>query len=224
MNESEYPKNSREALDILIEGNDRFVRGLRSVEHFPTPSKLRDLADQGQRPYCIILSCADSRVPSELVFDQGLGDLIVLRVAGNVIAPSLLASMEFAALNFNTPLIVVLGHSRCGIIKATADQLRDRSEPASENIQRLINRIIPSVTPHLHEKEETRMLDLCSIENVHTTVRAIREESEILRKKEEENTLAILPAFFNLHTGKVEFHPTLEGHSEYLDTSHAKKI
>ena len=218
MKESDFPKNWQEALAILVEGNDRFVKGLRSVEHFPTPSKLRDLADQGQRPYCIILSCADSRVPSELVFDQGLGDLIVLRVAGNVIAPSLLASMEFAASSFNTPLIVVLGHSRCGIIKATADQLRTHSTPASKNIQRLINRIIPSVTPHLHQPDESCMLDLCSIENVHTTVRAIQEESEILRTRIQEKQLAILPAFFNLNTGQVEFNPTIEGHVAYLNS------
>jgi carbonic anhydrase len=218
MKESEFPKDWQEALAILVEGNDRFVKGLRSVEHFPTPSKLRDLADQGQRPYCIILSCADSRVPSELVFDQGLGDLIVLRVAGNVIAPSLLASMEFAASSFNTPLIVVLGHSRCGIIKATADQLRTQTPPASENIQRLINRIIPSVKPHLHQQDELCMLDLCSIENVHTTVRAIQEESEILRSRVQEKKLAILPAFFNLNTGQVEFNPTIEGHVTYLNS------
>jgi len=218
MKESELPENWQEALAILVEGNERFIKGLRSVEHFPTPSKLRELAEQGQRPYCIILSCADSRVPSELVFDQGLGDLIVLRVAGNVIAPSLLASMEFATEAFDTSLIVVLGHSRCGIIRATADQLRNQSAPASENIQRLINRIAPSVKPHLHQPDEACMLDLCSIENVHTTVRAIQDESEILRSRVQSKRLAILPAFFNLNTGKVEFNPTIEGHLGYLDS------
>lgn len=217
MKESEFPKNSREALDKLKEGNDRFMKGLRSVEHFPTPSKLRELAEQGQTPYCIILSCADSRVPSELVFDQGLGDLIVLRVAGNVIAPSLLASMEFAATSFNTPLIVVLGHSRCGIIQATVDTLQTRSVPASENIQRLITRITPSVKPHLeNHASHPNLLDFCAIENVHSTVRQILEESEILRDRVKDQRLAILSAFFNLNTGCVEFNPSLQDHMNAL--------
>ncbi len=213
MKESDFPKNSMEALEKLKIGNDRFVNGLRSVEHFPTPSKLKDLADQGQRPYCIILSCADSRVPSELVFDQGLGDLIVLRVAGNVIAPSLLASMEFATTSFHTPLIVVLGHSRCGIIQATVDNLKDRFKPASENIQRLITKITPSVEPHLAQNgNHPNLLDLCAIENVYHTVKSILDESEILRDLVKEQKLAIISAFFNLNTGRVEFNPSLSDH------------
>jgi carbonic anhydrase len=213
MLEKDFPKNSQEALEKLKIGNDRFVNGLRSVEHFPTPSKLKTLADEGQRPYCIILSCADSRVPSELVFDQGLGDLIVLRVAGNVIAPSLLASMEFAATSFHTPLIVVLGHSRCGIIQATVETLRKHSTPASENIQRLITKITPSVKPHLeHHGGHPALLDLCAIENVYQTQKAILEESEILRTLVKDQKLAIISAFFNLNTGRVEFNPSIEDH------------
>src|SRR5690349_21481050 len=108
----------QEALAKLIKGNERFVTGLRSVESLASHLRRRELAESGQEPWAIVLSCSDSRVPAELVFDCGLGELFVVRVAGNIVAPSLIASVEFAAQSFGTPLCVVMGHSQCGAVGA----------------------------------------------------------------------------------------------------------
>ena len=118
---------AQEALERLREGNQRFTSGVRSVETLASPMRLAELAE-GQQPFAIIVGCSDSRVPVETVFDQGLGDLFVVRVAGNVVMPSQLASVEFAVEMFGSRLVVVLGHSSCGAIKATIDQLRAPGE------------------------------------------------------------------------------------------------
>ena len=114
--------SAREALARLREGNARFVSHVRSSEAVVTPTRRTELA-AGQEPFAIILGCSDSRVPAEIVFDQGLGDLFVIRVAGNIVAPSQVGSVEFAAERFGTRLVVVLGHSRCGAVLATLEEL-----------------------------------------------------------------------------------------------------
>src|SRR5438045_3804888 len=119
--------SAREALGRLREGNSRFVSGALSRETLTSQTRRSELA-AGQEPFAIILGCSDSRVPAEIVFDQGLGDLFVVRVAGNIVAPSQIASVEFAAERFGTPLVVVLGHSRCGAMLATVEELM-RPEP-----------------------------------------------------------------------------------------------
>src|SRR6266487_6625935 len=135
---------AREALDRLREGNRRFASGARSSEMLTSQTRRSELA-AGQEPFAIILGCSDSRVPAEIVFDQGLGDLFVIRVAGNIVAPSQVGSVEFAAARFGTPLVVVLGHSQCGAISATLEELRRPTETQSKNLRAIVDRVRPSV-------------------------------------------------------------------------------
>src|SRR5690349_8452085 len=132
------------ALDRLREGNRRFVSESRNGGAHAGESRRRELA-AGQNPFAIILGCSDSRVPAELVFDQGLGDLFVIRVAGNIIAPSLVGSVEFAAARFGTPLVVVLGHTQCGAIAATLEELRQPGATPTRNLRAIVDRVRPSV-------------------------------------------------------------------------------
>src|SRR4026209_3028925 len=136
--------SAREALQRLREGNRRFVSGIRSSETL-TSQTLRNELTAGQEPFAIILGCSDSRVPAEIVFDQGLGDLFVVRVAGNIVAASQVGSVEFAAARFGTRLVVVLGHSQCGAILATLEAIQQPSASQSRNIRSIVNRIRPSV-------------------------------------------------------------------------------
>src|SRR5581483_1481045 len=131
-----------EALERLREGNRRFVRGWHTSD--ATPARLAELAT-GQEPFAVILGCSDSRVPVEIVFDQGLGDLFVIRIAGNVVAPSGIGSVEFAAARFGTRLVVVLGHSRCGAVLATLEELRRPSENQSRNLRSIVDRVRPAL-------------------------------------------------------------------------------
>src|SRR5207253_5067055 len=140
--------SAREALERLREGNRRFVSDVRSRDTLTSQMRRNELA-AGQEPFAIILGCADSRVPAEIVFDQGLGDLFVIRVAGNIVAPSQVGSVEFAAERFGTKLVVVLGHSRCGAIAATLEQLQRPTENQSPNLRAIVDRVRPSVEPLL---------------------------------------------------------------------------
>ncbi len=124
----------REALDRLREGNARFASNVRGPDTIVSHTRRPELPSE-QEPLAIILGCSDARVPAELVFDQGLGDLFVIRVAGNIVAPSLVGSVEFAAAKFGTRLVVVLGHSRCGAVTATLEELRRPTENQSRNLQ-----------------------------------------------------------------------------------------
>lgn len=206
-----FTKNSdnkgRQALEKMMEGNKRFVQGVRTIDHLPTPSKLKELSINGQKPFCIILGCADSRVPSEMVFDMGLGDLFVLRVAGNVISRSLLASIEFAATNFGTPLLMVMGHSKCGAIKATIDSVKHNTSAPSQNLQDLIDLIKPSVQKNLHQhgSDEEKILDVCTRDNVLNTIQSIYQQSEIIQSLVNEKKLLMVGSVFDLDTGKVSF-------------------
>src|SRR5262249_32721427 len=131
--------SAREALDRLRDGNRRFVAGAPSQETL-TRAERSQLAD-GQEPFAIILGCSDSRVPAEIVFDQGLGDLFVIRVAGNIVAPSQIGSIEFAADRFGTRLVVVMGHSRCSAVTAALDQLVKPAAIQSRNLRSIVDRI-----------------------------------------------------------------------------------
>src|SRR5499433_2924191 len=133
-----------EALQRLKDGNRRFVEDTRKSESLISPRRRAELA-AGQEPFAAILGCSDSRVPVEIVFDQGLGDLFVIRVAGNVVAASQVGSVEFAAERFGTRLVVVLGHTRCGAIQATLEELQRPSETRSRNLRSIVDRIRPSL-------------------------------------------------------------------------------
>src|SRR5262249_49695436 len=142
--ESALMITAREALDRLREGNRRFVTNVARHEGIASPARRMELAE-GQAPFAIILGCSDSRVPAEIVFDQGLGDLFVIRVAGNIVASSQVGSVEFAASRFGTPLVMVLGHSQCGAILATLEELRQPTDLQSRNLRSIVDRIRPSV-------------------------------------------------------------------------------
>src|SRR5881398_3048508 len=129
-----------EALQRLREGNFRFVSNTRGSDEYLTQARRAELA-QSQEPFAIVLGCSDSRVPAEIVFDQGLGDLFVVRVAGNIVAPSQVDSVEFAADRFGAPLVVVLGHSRCGAVLATLEELIRPSQEQSRNLRAIVDRI-----------------------------------------------------------------------------------
>ena len=140
--------SAQEALARLREGNRRFVSEIRSHGTLTSQTRRRELAG-GQEPFAIILGCSDSRVPAEIIFDQGLGDLFVIRVAGNIVAPSQVGSVEFAAERFGTRLVVVLGHSNCGVILATLEELGRPSQDQSRNLRSIVDRVRPSVEPLL---------------------------------------------------------------------------
>src|SRR5688572_26519297 len=136
--------SAREALARLREGNRRFVSGVRGLDALLSHTRRAALAVE-QRPFAIVLGCSDSRVPAEIVFDQGLGDLFVIRVAGNIVASSQVGSVEFAAGRYGTRLVVVLGHSQCGAVLATLEELQQPTGRQSGNLRSIVDRIRPSV-------------------------------------------------------------------------------
>jgi carbonic anhydrase len=173
------------------------------------------LAD-GQNPCAIILGCSDSRVPAEIVFDQGLGDLFVIRVAGNIVAPSQIGSIEFAAERFGTRLVVVLGHSKCGAVQATLEELGRPTEAQSKNLMSIVDRIRPSVEPLIARSKNLAPEDLMSAAvraNVDASVRQLRHGSPILEGLLQQNGLMVVGAHYSLETGEVEFFDTMGGDS-----------
>jgi carbonic anhydrase len=199
--------SAQEALEQLREGNNRFVSGVRNSDTHPTAER-RDELLAGQNPLAIILGCSDSRIPVELVFDQGLGDLFVIRVAGNIVAPSLVGSVEFAAKQFGTQLVVVLGHSQCGAIIATLEELERPSESQSPNLRAIVDRVRPSVQPLL-TTELRDDLDALVRKAVRANIRAsanhLRHGSEILESLIKRNKLLVVGANYSLETGVVDF-------------------
>ena len=162
----------------------------------------------GQEPFAIILGCSDSRVPAEIVFDQGLGDLFVIRVAGNIVAPSQIGSVEFAAERFGTRLVVVLGHSQCGAIQATIDELKRPTVNQSRNLHSIVDRIRPAVEPLFHAQlrlEPDALVRDAVRANVRSSVNHLRHGSEILEELIERSNLAIVGAEYSLETGVVDF-------------------
>ncbi len=196
-----------EALRRLIQGNERYHAGLLSVVSISSVLNRKELAEKGQNPFAVILACSDSRVPAELLFDQGLGDIFVVRVAGNVTAPSLLASIEFAATVLETPLCVVMGHTGCGAIKAAIDYVEGKSSPESKNLTDLLERIAPAVRKSRERKGESLgafQLE-CLKENVQQTCHQILQESPILQSKIDEGKLALVGALYDIESGLVDF-------------------
>ncbi|NND45416.1 MAG: carbonic anhydrase [Xanthomonadales bacterium] len=194
-----------EALDRLAEGNRRFVASMQSDDNRLGHLERAALA-KGQNPFAIILGCSDSRVPAELVFDQGLGDLFVIRVAGNIVAPSQIGSVEFAVEQFGVPLVVVLGHSSCGAVEATVQALRRDAGPTSPNIAAIVDRIRPAVEPlmRLDEAEGVTGLVADAVRaNVAASVRQLAEGSAFLSRQVETGSLMIVGAEYSLETGVV---------------------
>lgn len=209
MTEFSQPKTAQQALQLLKEGNARFVESLKN----PNATLLASNAlIQEQDPFAIILGCSDARVPAEIVFDQGLGELFVIRVAGNVVAPSQIGSVEFATEKFGTKLVVVLGHSHCGAVTACVETLINPDQYFSPNLRSIVDRIRPSVY-NLHEIYTANGNDMSAEEliargikaNVRMSVSQLKHGSRILEDAVDSGNLLIVGASYDLETGKVQF-------------------
>jgi len=195
----------RQALERLREGNRRFEWGLLSHDGLMSQARRNELVT-GQHPVAVVLGCSDSRVPVEMVFDQGLGDLFVIRVAGNIVAPSLIGSVEFAVEQFATPLVVVLGHTQCGAVEATLQELRRPSEARSPNLHAIVDRIRPAVEDLLAADLDPAALASAAMRaNVRASVSQLRQGSETLQRRIREGDLLLVGAEYALETGVVEF-------------------
>jgi carbonic anhydrase len=195
-----------EALTRLREGNRRFVAGQSSTAALSRSA--REALVAGQEPFAIILGCSDSRVPAELVFDQSFGDLFVIRVAGNIVAPSQVGSVEFAASRFGTLLVVVMGHSQCGAITATVEELQGRATSPSRNLRSIVERVRPSVETLLNGRRDIdpdALIRGAIRANVRASVNHLRHGSELLERLIPEIGLLVVGAEYSLETGVVDF-------------------
>jgi carbonic anhydrase len=195
-----------QALTRLREGNRRFAAGYSDPPSL-SPDRRRELLS-GQKPLAIILGCSDSRVPAEIVFDQGLGDLFVIRVAGNVVAPSLVGSVEFAAAKFGTRLVVVLGHSQCGAVQATLQELALGPEERSPNLASIVDRIRPSVETLFETDlryDPEALLHHAVRANVRASASQLRHASPLLEELVQDDGLLIVGAEYNLESGLIDF-------------------
>jgi carbonic anhydrase len=198
---------AHEAIRRLREGNLRFTSNLRGSDTFLSQARRTELTTV-QQPFAIILGCSDARVPAEIVFDQGLGDLFVIRVAGNIVAPSQVGSVEFAAARFGTRLVVVLGHSQCGAILATLEELRRPTANQSRNLQAIVDRVRPSVegllqTDLRHDPEA--LVRQAVRGNIRASVDHLRHGSQVLEQLILDDGLLVVGAEYSLETGVVEF-------------------
>ncbi len=204
---------AQEALRRLREGNHRFASGVTnndSLAHFAR----RSSSTERQEPFAVVLGCSDSRVPAEIVFDQGIGDLFVIRVAGNIVASSQIGSIEFAVERFGTSLVVVLGHSRCGAVLATLEELVRPTEDRSPNLRSIVDRIRPSVAPLLvtdlrHDPEA--LIRHAVRANVCASSNHLRHGSDILEQLVQRSRVLVVGAEYSLETGRVDFFDGSEG-------------
>jgi carbonic anhydrase len=198
--------SAQAVLERLREGNRRFVSGTPSADDARLRSPKGEAA--AHEPLAIVLGCSDARVPAEIVFDQGLGDLFVIRVAGNIVAPSQVGSVEFAAARFGTRLVVVLGHSQCGAILATIEEMRQPTENQSPNLRSIVDRVRPSVEELMNSGAHEDGSDLVGEAvraNVAVSVNHLRHGSGILEQLIRDAGLLIVGAEYSLETGEVEF-------------------
>jgi carbonic anhydrase len=196
-----------EALNRLRDGNKRFVSGERISDALTSRVNLKELAT-GQEPFAVVLGCSDARVPAEIVFDQGLGDLFVIRVAGNIVAPSTVGSVEFAAERTAARLVVVMGHTMCGAIEATLDEIFRPGESQSPNLRAIVNRIRPSLeTLLLTEpgRDKESLMREAVRANIRASVDHLKQGSEILKHLIQNEGLLIIGAEYSLETGVVDF-------------------
>ena len=198
---------AREALSRLKDGNLRFASNVRGPDAFVSHTRRAELT-AGQEPFAIILGCSDSRVPAEIVFDQGLGDLFVIRVAGNIVAPSQVGSVEFAAARYGTRLVVVLGHSQCGAILATIEELLMPTTNQSRNLSAIVERVRPSVEGLLAtdlKGDPEGLVREAVRANIRASVDHLRHGSEILEQLIRDEGVLVVGAEYSLESGVVEF-------------------
>jgi carbonic anhydrase len=199
--------SAREALERLREGNRRFNSDVQSRAALTSQTRRSELV-AGQEPFAIILGCSDSRVPAEIVFDQGLGDLFVIRVAGNIVASSQVGSVEFAAARFGTRLVVVLGHSQCGAVLATLEELRRPTENQSRNLRSIVDRVRPSVEALLATElrdDPDALVRQAVRANIRVSANHLRHGSEVLEQLIQRDELLVVGAEYSLEAGVVDF-------------------
>jgi carbonic anhydrase len=195
--------SSSEALERLRNGNRRFLSGERGSIESIGEARRKELMG-GQEPFAVIVACADSRVPVEFLFDQGLGDLFVIRVAGNIVAPSQIGSVEFAATNLGTRLVVVLGHSKCGAVDAALQALAGAGDVASPNLRSIVESIRPALEPMLAKEGEIDIAEAVAA-NIRHSVTRLRAGSSILRDLTDSGEIKIVGAEYSIETGEVRF-------------------
>ncbi len=199
--------SASEGLERLRAGNRRFLADVRSHDTLASQARRRELT-AGQEPFAIILGCSDSRVPAEIVFDQGLGDLFVIRVAGNIVASSQVGSVEFAAARFGTRLVVVLGHSQCGAVLATLEELQQPTENQSRNLRSIVDRVRPSVEALLATeltRDRATLVRQAVRANIRASANHLRHGSEVVERLIQEDGLVVVGAEYSLETGVVSF-------------------
>ncbi len=199
--------SAEDALERLREGNRRFVSDEVSEETLASREH-RAGAAIPQKPFAIILACSDSRVPTELIFDRGIGDLFVIRVAGNVVAPSQIGSIEYAAKQFNTKLVVVLGHSNCGAVIATMQELALKESHRSPNLRAIVDRVRPALEPILSDGfdvDDETVISSCVRANIQASVEQLQHGSLILEELIESGDLKIVGAEYSIETGNIKF-------------------
>jgi carbonic anhydrase len=195
------------ALRRLKQGNVRYVSGAGARDLALEQARRRQLVSD-QAPFAIVLGCSDSRVPAEMVFDQGLGDLFVIRVAGNIVAPSQVGSIEFAADRFGVRLVVVLGHSQCGAVQAALEELERPSENRSPSLGFIVRSILPgaeSAVAQVGMRDRDALMRCAVRENIRASVQHLRHDSAVLEQLTRDNGLLIVGAEYSLETGVVEF-------------------
>ncbi len=200
-------KTAQQALQSLIEGNLRFASEARDPNDEIADMRQYRVVEK-QTPFAIIVGCSDARVPAEIIFDQGLGELFVIRVAGNIIAPSQIGSVEFAAERFGTPLVLVLGHSRCGAVEATLEELERPGDSRSPNLRAIVDRIRPSIEGLLDtdlRDDKERLLQEAVRANIRTSANQLRHGSQILENLIARGELLVVGAEYALETGQVDF-------------------
>jgi carbonic anhydrase len=197
--------SAQEALEQLRSGNERFASG--NATHHLSMAKRTELLS-GQSPKAVIVGCSDSRVPAEIIFDQSLGDLFVIRVAGNIVAPSQIGSVEFAIEQFGTRLVIILGHSHCGAIAATLDAMKNPETQHSRNMQSIVDRIKPAIMALTVEERSLQQEEItwrAVRANIFHSVSQLRNGSAIIEQFVREAGVVIIGAEYSLETGIVTF-------------------
>ncbi len=200
-------ENAKEALELLMRGNERFASGAPARDRQCDQTRL-NVANDGQNPFCVVLSCADSRVPVEIIFDQGIGDIFTIRVAGNVIGPDQLASIEYGVDHLHIPLVIILGHSLCGAVTAVA-----QGGEFHGHIAQLADKIAPAVQKarqNSSEKSDAEALSHAIKLNVENAMDATLKSSSSTAEALKSGKAQLWGAYYDLHSGKVE----------WMDTNH----